>query len=368
MTNQTFRYAIISGATLLIYGCSSTPKQVNTAFRVRCNVDHALVTYSPETVFKATNSVVLGTTPMIRLKEVPGEGARLQVTARGYHPWEGALLPTTNVLVVPCQDSTNRLSLAAITNLNVVLQPLTAEEKQNRGWVESPPCAQVALLPVKVGTQVIGGSFISDPNGPFEREVSTVLRYELEKRLGAVFQSTAVSTTFTNHAGLLQALDEVDKRVPDYMYLKATPDPVTVNVPDDVKRKMRDIGGGILLFKANALYLSTTANALRVGVPLALTVLSAAAGAGGASASGSSYYTYNVYSIAPKSDMIIVQGYLVHSQTCELLWLGQMAVPGSFKKGNATCQAASGVARQLPRGLVGQSAGPQKKEEVSTKD
>jgi len=46
---------------------------------------------------------------------------------------------------------------------------------------------------------------------------------------------------------------------------------------------------------------------------------------------------------------------------------GGSDVYGSFKNGNATFQAASGVVRQLPRGLVGQSAGT-KKEEVTTKD
>ena len=345
------RNVVLGVVALLFCGCASTEKKpINMAFRVRSNVDRASVRYSPACPFQETNSYSLGKTPMIRYQPVPADGGSIRVSARGYHAWEGVLVPSTNVLVVPCRESTNQADYAAITNLVVDLKPLSASERKNLGWVDALPINGITLVPLQIGTQMIGDPFVSNLSGTFETEMMTAIESEMKSRFGNLFRGNVLNKTLLDNKALANKLEEIGKKYQDYSQLQTTPAPIIVDFPDEAKAGLSQKGDAVLLVDAKAYYLSATANAVRVGLPILMTVLSAAAGASGSN--GGTYY-YNVYSIAPSSDIVIAKAYLVQSRTGELLWMGHIGVPGSFKKGNFTYQAASGLVRQFPNKLVG---------------
>ena len=131
-----------------------------------------------------------------------------------------------------------------------------------------------------------------------------------------------------------------------------TPAPRRLNFSAAINAKLAELDGAVLLVRAEAYYLGKGAIFARAAIPLLLSAGSAAAGAAGASASGASSYSYSIYGAPPSSDVILVQMFLVHSQTRELLWYGQVVMPQYFKQEQVTEKTATKAVEQIPAGLL----------------
>src|SRR3972149_5389922 len=67
-----------------------------------------------------------------------------------------------------------------------------------------------------------------------------------------------------------------------------------------------------------------------------------------AQSTGVSFYTYTVFGGFPSSERILVQMFLVHSSTRELMWYGQAFMPQFFKHEQVIEKTATKAAEQVP--------------------
>ena len=73
-----------------------------------------------------------------------------------------------------------------------------------------------------------------------------------------------------------------------------------------------------------------------------------------AQATGSPGYIYPVFGARPNSDTVRARMFLIHSETRELLWVGQVLMPAYFKHKQVVETTARKAAEQAPTAWAGQ--------------
>jgi hypothetical protein len=292
---------------------------------------------SPASAFREELALPLGKTPLLRLMPLAGSGSSVRITKAGYQAWEG------------------KLSLAA-SEIKAELVPLTEAQKRDLGWFVSPPCRRLTVVPVRMGVQKIGSNtnrFAVSPEAEaFTNRFLTAFRTTMSQRFGsqaALAQPAALVTEafWQRLAGLMQGISVAT--------IGYTPVPKRLEFMADENASLAALDGAVLLVRAEARYVGGGTVFVRTAIPLLLTAGSAAAGYSVANATGSPSYTYTVFGPAPSSDAVLVQMFLVHSGTHELMWFGQVILPQYFKHPQVTEKAATKAAEQVPAAFLGDS-------------
>jgi len=127
------------------------------------------------------------------------------------------------------------------------------------------------------------------------------------------------------------------------------PVPRRLTLTPAVAGKLKDIGGVVLLVRAEAYYLKSNDRFMRAAAPL---LLSFASGATALSTQPGPIYTFLVFGGVPQSEVVFVQIYMVHAETQELLWYGQVQSPDNFKRDNLLEELIQRVVAQIPSAFI----------------
>ena len=337
-----FVLAMMALSVALAAGCATGPqvKRVEATIRIESSPPGAFVMMSGGDQFQEAKAISLGKTPLFRYFSLPETGASLQITMAGYETWNGSISPMSPMV-------------------KAELLPLTDESKRAKGWFVSPPFQRITVVPMrlgkkKVGTQTEALETTAD-SVDFGQRFMAAFNATLKKRLGMdpVISKESALTSDECWRQLIQNMENVcPEKVGFY------PTPLQMQVPAEISSALASVGDAVLFVRAEAYYLGSGAQFGRVATALLLTAGSAAAGYSVASAAGSPMFMYTAHGPGPSGDAILVQLFLVHAKTRELLWVGQVVNPQYFKIADNIGDTARKAAEQIPGSFLRTTSGP----------
>ncbi len=309
-------------------------RPIDTTVHIRSTPPGAFVLICPGDAFREAAALPLGKAPLMRLMPLSAIVNSVRITKAGYQVWEG------------------KLSLGD-SDIKAALVPLTEAQKQELGWFVSPPCRRLTVVPVRLGIQRLGskaeGFETSSDAVSFTNRFLTVLDATIKQRFG----SQAVLTTPTNLVtdafwqNLARQMEGINVATIGF-----TPTPRRLSFTTEENASLTALDGAVLLVRTEAHYLGKGAIFARAAVPLLLSAGSAAGGYAAAQSTGASFYTYSIYGGIPSTEGILVQMFLLHSSTRELMWYGQAFMPQFFKHEQVTENTARKAAEQVPAAFL----------------
>ena len=322
-------------AVVTFVGCASAPVKpsnyVQTTLQVSSTPEDALVMMSCAATFDEKSALVIGRTPLLRLRNLPKKGCELSISKPGYHEWRGRITPDASTI-------------------SAELVAFSEDEKAKLGFVDSQPADCLSLVPVRVGIHQLGDKaeiMESSPDAEdFRTNVIEGFKKELPKHFGAkaeVRQEAELQNTNT----WIELEDNLKtlrlEKIGFY------PVPRRLDLTPKVASKLKDIGGIVLLVRTEAYYLKSNDRFMRAAAPL---LLSFASGATALSTQPGPIYTFLVFGGLPQSEVVFVQIYMIHAETQELLWYGQVQSPDNFKRDNLLEELIQRVVAQIPSAFI----------------
>ena len=334
----------VNGLTVLLSASFSSclhgaaePRPVDTTVRIASRPSNAFVVVCPGSSFREGQAFPLGKTYLQRLMPLTESGSSVRIMKPGYQVWEGKLS-------------------AAAAEIKADLVPLTEAQKQELGWFASPPCRRLTVVPVRMGIQKIGSKTDLSAESPdaasFTNRFLTALQAKLKQRFGsqADLAQPADLVTGTFWQRLARQMEGINVATIGFR-----PVPKRLGFAETENASLAALDGAVLLVRAEAHYLSGGAVFVRSAIPLLLTAGSAAGSYAVAQSLGASFYTYSVFGVAPSKDAILVQMFLVHSSTRELMWDGRLLMPQYHKHAQVTENTAVEGRRANPGGVLGKA-------------
>lgn len=330
------RMSIFAAGGLLLAGCASQNAGIPHAsipLGITSVPSGACVMYGAQAMyFDEKSAVALGKTPLLRNLPPDAAGARIQITKLGYREWSGTLSP-------------------AATRITAELQPLSDQEKADRGWMISPPATALTVVPLRVGLHQVGNAaFESTPEATrFRARVVQLLGGALEKRFPgkvAVVDAPAQASEGAAWGALETQISKIrlDK-------LGCYPVPVRFDIPAGIASAFANANTGVLLVRAEAYYQSSGQRVARAAGPILWSIVSAAAVSTAAQAlalPAGTIVTYPVFGPSPDRETVLFQMFLVHAQTRELLWYGQLSTQQYFNDDGVIESITLNAADQIP--------------------
>lgn len=327
------RFALRICATVIIAGCAPAkpagPSHIS--LHITSDPPGALAMYTPPgNPFNEKDAKVLGKTPLLRLLLPDLGGSQVQVSKAGYLEWLGTIS-------------------AASPEIQVKLQPLPADDENT---ASSPPLQSIALVPVRVGLRKIG------TDGFETTAAAAEFKNNLLKELGA-----SLATRFGDQASIQSGSKEIlETKVWAHLEQQVSkirleklgfyPRPVRVDMPEALTSMLGNSSQALLLLRAEGHYLSTGQRVARVAVPLLLTAAGAVAGASVAASNPGASVVYPIFGPGPSQETVLLQVYLVHAQTRELLWYAQVVTPSRFDDEGVTEAVARKTIEQIPGAIL----------------
>jgi len=234
-------------------------------------------------------------------------------------------------------------------NISAEMEALSEAERAQVGWVTSAPIDRITFIPLRVGKRKIGDAFQHEAPA-FRSGFLSVFERVLRSRFGTQLSQSNGHLLDGNDA-VMTALETAVKEV-DMSQLATRPTPLRVELPEEAETALAELGGAALFLRAEAHYLGGGTRFVRAAVPVLLTAASAAGGMAAAGSIGSPVFVYTVHGPLPTQDTVVAQAFLVHSETRELLWLGQAMLPRHYKDSGAIDEVARRLAEQVPSAFL----------------
>jgi len=300
--------------------------------QVRTDPPGALVMACDSDPCNEATATILGKAPLMRRLPMPATGWTLEAAKAGYDEARAHVAPDA-------------------PGASLRLEPLTAEERKQRGFREAGPAETLFIVPNVVATHKVGAAGFDDATA--SRAFSDRFLRSLERTLNRRFPSRVQRRDVGEFASTadwaeLQASlsgNRVEK-------IGFYPVPVYLKLSAQRQAQVSGIGGAVLFVRAEAYYLGSGARFARAAVPILLMAGSAAAGAAAAGAAGSPVFVYGVYGPAPNQDFLHAQYFLVHAQTGEVMWVGQVDAPAHFENDAAVESVARAIGDGIPQGAL----------------
>jgi hypothetical protein len=307
---------------------------VDATVRISSTPSGALVLICPGEEFHEDAAVPLGKTPLLRLLPLTESNASIRITKAGYQVWNDKLSPDA-------------------PEIKAELAQLTEDEKQKLGWFVSPPCYRLTVVPIRLGIKKVGskaeGFETSSDATNFTSRFLTAFETTIKQRFGSQAE-LATPTNLVSDAVWQELARQVEGI--NIATVGFTPTPRRLDFTAGENASLADLDGAVLLVRAEAHYMGKGAIFARAAIPILLAAGSAAGGIAVAQSTGASFYTYTAFGAAPSSDVIMVQMFLVHSSTRELMWYGQVIMPQFYKHEQVTERTATKAAEQIPAAFL----------------
>jgi hypothetical protein len=310
-------------------------KLADSTVRISSVPSGALVLVCPGEEFREDAAEPLGKTSLLRLMSLTESNMSVRITKPGFQLWNGKLLPTAS-------------------EIKADLIPLTDAQKHEQAWFASTPCHRLTVVPVRLGIKKVSSKGEELETSSNAAEFTNRFLTTFESKIKARFAQQATLLTQTNLASeaFWQQLSRQMKGV-RISTIGFTPVPIKLNFPADINAQLDELDGAILFVRVEAHYVGKGAIFMRAAVPILLSAASAAGGMAAAQSAGSPVYVYNVYGgMDTSSDLILVQMFLVHSHTRELMWYGQVAMPAFYELEHVTEKTATKAAEQVPAAFL----------------
>jgi hypothetical protein len=196
--------------------------------------------------------------------------------------------------------------------------------------------------------QVGSTAFESTPDAAtFRSRLVQLLGGALEKRFPG--KTTVVDTSAeASDAATWGKLEDQISRI-RLEKLGSYPVPVRLDIPAQLGPAFANADAAVLLVRAEAYYLSTGQRVARAAVPILLSLASgAAAGAAAQALPAGTTVTYPVFGPGPDQETVLLQMFLLHAQTRELLWYGQVLTQQYFRDDGVVESITAKAAEQIP--------------------
>jgi len=332
----------MAGLAVCFSGCMTTESTLNlvpTTIQIKSEPSGALVMMSFDKVLNEKTAPILGTTPLMRRKDVPASGASLRISKPGYREWNGSIS-------------------AGNSKIRAELVPFSPVEKEQLQWTEMRGYHQLNILPVQIKVRKIGDSSYANETSQltsaFRSRCMKALTDITKNRFGEIVRIQKVEQLEDPELweSLNNKLDEI--RVEKIGFY---PIPPRVELSPEFDRPLSDLGGAVLLVRAEAYYLGKLKRFKKTAIPLALTFASALLmeGTTVGSSGTSDYYIYPVFGPEPEKELVFIQLYLVDSESKELLWFGQSQIPTHFDREGVVDNLAETSVGQLPSAFFRQN-------------
>ncbi|MGO9199651.1 MAG: hypothetical protein ACLQM8_03820 [Limisphaerales bacterium] len=334
----TAAWAMVAGlgccAALASEARPSQERPVDAPVRINSMPPGALVLLCPGEPFREEAAVPLGKTPLLRLMPLAQAGSSVRLTKAGFQLWTGKVSP-------------------AAPEIKAELAALTEAQKAELAWFVSPPCRRLTVVPMRVGIKKAGakgeGLEASSDAAGFTSRFLTAFEAAVKRRFGAQ-AAWAAPAELAGEEFWQQLARQLNGL--NVSMIGFTPAPRRLEFPAAAQASLAALDGAVLLVRAEARYLGAGRLISRAAVPLLLTAGSAAGGYAAAKSAGASFYTYSVFGPPASSDAILVQMFLVHTGTRELMWFGQLLMPQYYKQPQVTENTAARAAEQVPSAFL----------------
>jgi hypothetical protein len=291
----------------------------------------ALVFLSHDSTFDEKTALCLGTTPLLRNLNLSNHNNHLQLIKPGYREWNGTLTPETSIK-------------------NIVLEQLSEQENKKNGFYKSPMTQEMTVIPLRIRVQPLSKKDQKTDNTTESLDFKSRMLTSFEKEIRHRFQEKAKIQEvleWEDENFVQNLLDQIKNiRLEKIGY---TTFPISLHFDPKDEKYLSSLQGTILFLRGEAWYEGKGKKILKGLLPILLTAGSVSIGYNAAINSGASGFAFNIFGALPSTNTVLLQMFLVHSQTKELLWYGQVLFsPAHFKTPEVIEKTAVQGAKQIP--------------------
>ena len=142
---------------------------MQTTIQITSTPEDALVIMSCVSQFDEKSALVIGRTPLLRLRNLPEAGCEISISKSGYHEWRGRITPDA-------------------PTISAQMVVFSQDEKDKLGFVDSKPVGSLTLVPVRLGIHPLEDESQTMESSPdaqdFSTQVITDFQEELPRHFG----------------------------------------------------------------------------------------------------------------------------------------------------------------------------------------
>lgn len=310
------------------------PEDTAMVLKIDSEPKGALVLLNQDTAFDEKTAVLLGKTPLVRCIQHFGDYT-IEITKEGYKPYQTSVSKTK----LEVSASLERLYPEGVEPAKVFL------DKKADKIICVP-----YLVRARKATKRDVKTLMATPKDikhtkAFNNSIDEFLPEIMQNKFSDKFEITKTDFGLAPQETELILDQKEGVRLDKIGYY---PEPVMLDLPEQVKATVKDENANYLLLHAESFYTSAGKKFFNAVVPA---LVAAGAAVGTASAFGVPAHQVNIPHVSgiPNIDFMIIRAALVSGKTHEMLWFGQISIKTNHNNTKVLKKILKKIIRKVPK-------------------